>query len=127
MMVFFGKFKGNFRFLSRLIISWSNVLLELLIIPKKYFSGGTCGHFVFFSILTVSLDDGQKQPKRVVSKKGLKYLIEWENKNNTPSWETADNLICVPIIREFDDREEEDEDEIYEVAVSRLKFGGITE
>lgn len=61
-------------------------------------------------------DDGQKQPKRVVSKKGLKYLIEWENKNNTPSWETADNLICVPIIREFDDREEEDEDEIYEVA-----------
>lgn len=64
-------------------------------------------------------EEGRMEPSRILEKKGSKYLVLWEGKQQLKTWETSKNLICFPLMKEFDDGTEDDsEDEIYEVKVN---------
>lgn len=75
-------------------------------------------------------DEGGLKPARILERKGTKYLVLWQGKAQQKSWETTKNLICVPLMKEFDEKEEEDsEDEIYEVKsiLDKRKNGRVYE
>lgn len=73
-----------------------------------------------------SAEEGRMEPSRILEKKGSKYLVLWEGKQQLKTWETSKNLICFPLMKEFDDGTEDDsEDEIYEVKtiIGKRKMG----
>mgnify|MGYP003729563391 CR=1 FL=1 len=59
-------------------------------------------------------------PERILEKKGSQYHVLWKGKSGHKSWESQKNLVCVPLMKEFDERDASDsEDEIYEVKVKK--------
>lgn len=74
-------------------------------------------------------DEGGLKPARILERKGNKYLVLWQGKAQQKSWETTKNLICVPLMKEFDEKEEESDEEIYEVKsiVDKRKNGRVYE
>lgn len=72
-------------------------------------------------------DDHQKfGPLQILDKKGSKYHVLWRGVEQKKTWETSKNLVCVPLMKAFDDKQEEEEFKVnYDVekVVGKRKVG----